>query len=165
MIIATYPGTFDPLTRGHLDLIRRAAWIFPKLIVAVAESKRKKTLFTLEERVKMARGAASAFPNVEVIGFDGLLVDFVRRHSSNVIVRGARAVSDFEYEFQMAGMNQKLMPEVETVFLTPAEQFQFISGTFVREIALMGGDVSGFVPENVLVELQKKRKALSSEAP
>ena len=135
MITATYPGTFDPLTNGHLDLIRRACWIFPKLIVAVAESKRKHTLFTLEERVQMAKEAVKAFPNVEVVGFEGLLVDFVRRHGSTCIVRGARAVSDFEYEFQMAGMNQKLMPEVETIFLTPAEQFQFISGTFVREIA------------------------------
>lgn len=121
MITATYPGTFDPLTNGHLDLIRRACWIFPKLIVAVAESKRKHTLFTLEERVQMAKESVKGFPNVEVMGFDGLLVDFVRRHESTCIVRGARAVSDFEYEFQMAGMNQKLMPEVETIFLTPAE--------------------------------------------
>lgn len=106
MITATYPGTFDPLTNGHLDLIRRACWIFPKLIVAVAESKRKHTLFTLEERVQMAKEAVKGFPNVEVVGFEGLLVDFVRRHGSTCIVRGARAVSDFEYEFQMAGMNQ-----------------------------------------------------------
>ena len=155
MITATYPGTFDPLTNGHLDLIRRACWIFPKLIVAVAESKRKHTLFTLEERVQMAKEAVKGFPNVEVVGFEGLLVDFVRRHGSTCIVRGARAVSDFEYEFQMAGMNQKLMPEVETIFLTPAEQFQFISGTFVREIAMMGGDVSGFVPQNILAALER----------
>ena len=170
MITATYPGTFDPLTNGHLDLIRRACWIFPKLIVAVAESKRKHTLFTLEERVQMAKEAVKGFPNVEVVGFEGLLVDFVRRHGSTCIVRGARAVSDFEYEFQMAGMNQKLMPEVETIFLTPAEQFQFISGTFVREIVYakyrlsryfllirMGGDVSGFVPQNIRAALERKR--------
>lgn len=106
MITATYPGTFDPLTNGHLDLIRRACWIFPKLIVAVAESKRKHTLFTLEERVQMAKEAVKGFPNVEVVGFKGLLVDFVRRHGSTCIVRGAAPVSDFEYEFQMAGMNQ-----------------------------------------------------------
>ena len=142
MITATYPGTFDPLTNGHLDLIRRACWIFPKLMVP------------------MAKGSVKGFPNVEVMGFDGLLVDFVRRHESTCIVRGARAVSDFEYEFQMAGMNQKLMPEVETIFLTPAEQFQFISGTFVREIAMMGGDVSGFVPQNILAALEKKRSEL-----
>ena len=147
MITATYPGTFDPLTNGHLDLIRRACWIFPKLIVAVAESKRKHTLFTLEERVQMAKEAVKGFPNVEVVGFEGLLVDFVRRHGSTCIVRGARAVSDFE----------KLMPEVETIFLTPAEQFQFISGTFVREIAMMGGDVSGFVPQNIRAALERKR--------
>ena len=160
MITATYPGTFDPLTNGHLDLIRRACWIFPKLIVAVAESKRKHTLFTLEERVQMAKEAVKGFPNVEVVGFEGLLVDFVRRHGSTCLVRGARAVSDFEYEFQMAGMNQKLMPEVETIFLTPAEQFQFISGTFVREIAMMGGDVSGFVPQNILAALERKQTSL-----
>ena len=174
MITATYPGTFDPLTNGHLDLIRRACWIFPKLIVAVAESKRKHTLFTLEERVQMAKEAVKGFPNVEVVGFEGLLVDFVRRHGSTcifgglladyakqknacAIVKGLRAVSDFEYEFQMAGMNQKLMPEGETIFPTPAEQFQFISGTFVREIAMMGGDVSGFVPQNIRAALERKR--------
>ena len=105
----------------------------------------------------MAKEAVKGFPNVEVVGFEGLLVDFVRRHGSTCIVRGARAVSDFEYEFQMAGMNQKLMPEVETIFLTPAEQFQFISGTFVREIAMMGGDVSGFVPQNIRAEMERKR--------
>ena len=165
MITATYPGTFDPLTNGHLDLIRRACWIFPKLIVAVAESKRKHTLFTLEERVQMAKEAVKGFPNVEVVGFEGLLVDFVRRHGSTCIVRGARAVSDFEYEFQMAGMNQKLMPEVETIFLTPAEQFQFISGTFVREIAMMGGDYDKCIAWAVKVGLEKGVPQVVTEVP
>ena len=156
MITATYPGTFDPLTNGHLDLIRRACWIFPKLIVAVAESKRKHTLFTLEERVQMAKEAVKAFPNVEVVGFEGLLVDFVRRHGSTCIVRGARAVSDFEYEFQMAGMNRYLMPEAETLFMTPSDQYQFISGSIVREIAFLGGDVSKFVFPSVEKWLRNK---------
>ncbi len=146
MVIATYPGTFDPLTRGHLDLIRRAAKLFPKLIVA----------FTLEERLEMIQNATAEMSNVEVYGFTGLLATFVREHHSQCIIRGARAVSDFEYEFQMAGMNQILMPEVDTLFLTPAEQYQFVSGSFVREIASMGGDVSGFVTDDVASHLRNK---------
>ena len=156
MVIATYPGTFDPLTRGHLDLIRRAAKLFPKLIVACAESKRKHTLFTLEERLEMIQNATAEMSNVEVYGFTGLLATFVREHHSQCIIRGARAVSDFEYEFQMAGMNQILMPEVDTLFLTTAEQYQFVSGSFVREIASMGGDVSGFVTDDVASHLRNK---------
>ena len=157
MITATYPGTFDPLTNGHLDLIRRACWIFRSSLLQWRKAKEKHTLFTWKSAFRWPKKPSKGFPNVEVVGFEGLLVDFVRRHGSTCIVRGARAVSDFEYEFQMAGMNQKLMPEVETIFLTPAEQFQFISGTFVREIAMMGGDVSGFVPQNIRAALERKR--------
>ena len=150
MITATYPGTFDPLTNGHLDLIRRACWIFPKLIVAVAESKRKHTLFTLEERVQMAKEAVKGFPNVEVVGFEGLLVDFVRRHGSTCIVRGARAVSDFEYEFQMALANKKLNPAADTVFLTTASQNMYLSSSLVKQIAQFGGDISDFLPPQIV---------------
>lgn len=142
---AVYPGTFDPLTRGHEDLVRRAAGLFGHLIVAIADSKPKKPLFKLSERVAMAREVLVAYPNVEVMGFSGLLMDFMRAQHANVILRGLRAVSDFEYEFQMAGMNRQLYPDVETMFLTPAEQYMFISATMVREIATLGGDVSLFV--------------------
>lgn len=156
MVTATYPGTFDPMTLGHLDLVRRAARVFPRLLVAVAESRRKHTLFSLEERVEIARNTTQSLPNVEVFGFSGLLVDFIREHDSKCIIRGARAVSDFDYEFQMAGMNQILMPDVDTIFLTPAQQFQFVSGTFVREIASMGGDVTSFVTPEVALKLKEK---------
>lgn len=156
MVTATYPGTFDPMTLGHLDLVRRAARVFPRLLVAVAESRRKHTLFSLEERVEIARNTTRSLPNVEVFGFSGLLVDFIREHDSKCIIRGARAVSDFDYEFQMAGMNQILMPDVDTIFLTPAQQFQFVSGTFVREIASMGGDVTSFVTPEVALKLKEK---------
>lgn len=155
--VVVYPGTFDPFTRGHEDLVRRASRIFDEIIVAVARSRNKNPLFGLEERVEIAREVLRRFPNVEVVGFDGLLIDFMHQRGARILLRGLRAVSDFEYEFQMAGMNQKLMPEVETIFLTPAEQFQFISGTFVREIAMMGGDVSGFVPQNIRAALERKR--------
>ena len=147
MITATYPGTFDPLTNGHLDLIRRACWIFPKLIVAVAESKRKHTLFTLEERVQMAKEAVKAFPNVEVVGFEGLLVDFVRRHGSTCIVRGARAVSDFEYEFQRALFAKYLDDDIETVFIMTNNKYSFVSSTGIRELAKFGGKLEGLVPD------------------
>ncbi len=156
MTIAVYPGTFDPFTRGHEDLVRRASSIFTKLIVGVADSKHKRPIFTLEERIEIAKEVLSHYPNVEIAGFSGLLKDFAREHSARVIVRGLRAVSDFEYEFQMAGMNRYLLPDVETLFLTPSDQYQFISGTFVREIALMGGDVSKFVFPSVEKWLQKK---------
>lgn len=162
MTVAVYPGTFDPFTRGHEDLVRRASSIFTKLIVGVADSKNKRPIFTLEERIEIAKEVLSHYPNVEIAGFSGLLKDFAREHSARVIVRGLRAVSDFEYEFQMAGMNRYLLPDVETLFLTPSDQYQFISGTFVREIALMGGDVSKFVFPSVEKWLQKKNAQIKS---
>ena len=156
MTIAVYPGTFDPFTRGHEDLVRRASSIFTKLIVGVADSRSKKPIFNLEERIEIAKEVLGHYPNVEIAGFCGLLKDFAREHNARVIVRGLRAVSDFEYEFQMAGMNRYLLPDVETLFLTPSDQYQFISGTFVREIALMGGDVSKFVFPSVEKWLHQK---------
>ena len=156
MTIAVYPGTFDPFTRGHEDLVRRASSIFTKLIIGVADSRSKKPIFSLDERIEIAKEVLGHYPNVEIAGFSGLLKDFAREHSARVIVRGLRAVSDFEYEFQMAGMNRYLLPDVETLFLTPSDQYQFISGTFVREIALMGGDVSKFVFPSVEKWLQQK---------
>lgn len=156
MRIAVYPGTFDPLTRGHEDLVRRGAKIFDKLVVGVADSPNKKPFFSMDERVKIAREVLSHYPNVEVKGFRGLLKDFVRENNANVIIRGLRAVSDFEYEFQMAGMNRYLLPDVETMFLTPSDQYQFISGTIVREIASLGGDVSKFVFPSVEHWLNQK---------
>lgn len=162
MTVAVYPGTFDPFTRGHEDLVRRASSIFTKLIVGVADSKNKRPIFTLEERIEIAKEVLSHYPNVEIAGFSGLLKDFAREHSARVIVRGLRAVSDFEYEFQMAGMNRYLLPNVETLFLTPSDQYQFISGTFVREIALMGGDVSKFVFPSVEKWLHKKNAQIKS---
>ena len=156
MRIAVYPGTFDPLTRGHEDLVRRGAKIFDKLVVGVADSPNKKPFFSMDERVQIAREVLSHYPNVEVKGFRGLLKDFVRDNGANVIIRGLRAVSDFEYEFQMAGMNRYLLPDVETMFLTPSDQYQFISGTIVREIASLGGDVSKFVFPSVEHWLNQK---------
>jgi pantetheine-phosphate adenylyltransferase len=156
MVIAIYPGTFDPLTRGHEDLVRRASGLFEQLVVGVADSRNKSPFFTLAERLEIANEVLGHYPNVKVEGFSGLLSDFVRRHDANVIVRGLRAVSDFEYEFQMAGMNRYLLPDVETLFLTPSDQYQFISGTIVREIALLGGDVSKFVFPSVNRWLQEK---------
>ena len=154
---AVYPGTFDPLTRGHEDLARRAAHLFDHVVVAVADSRAKRPFFTLEERVEMAREVLSVHPNVEVIGFSGLLMDFVRANNARVILRGLRAVSDFEYEFQMAGMNRNLYPDVETVFLTPGEQYMFVSATIVREIASLGGNVSPFVSPLVAQRLTRFR--------
>jgi pantetheine-phosphate adenylyltransferase len=154
--VAVYPGTFDPFTRGHEDLVRRAALLFDRVIVAVAESAGKNPIFTLAERVEIAREALTAFPNVQVLGFNCLLMDFLRTQNARLILRGLRAVSDFEYEFQMAGMNRKLFPDVETVFLTPSEEHMFISATMVREIARLGGDVSKFVQPSVLARLQQK---------
>ncbi len=155
MIRVVYPGTFDPITRGHEDVVRRAAGMFGEIVVAVAES-RTKTLFTLDERVEMARGVFADFANVRVEGFNGLLINFVRAHDARVVLRGLRAVSDFEYEFQLAGMNRNLYPEMETLFLTPAEQYTFISATMVREIARFGGDISKFVSPLVAARLQQK---------
>jgi pantetheine-phosphate adenylyltransferase len=156
MSIAVYPGTFDPLTRGHEDLVRRCAGLFDQIIVGVAESRTKRPFFTIEERLQIANEVLGHYPNVRVESFSGLLKDFVRKHEARVIVRGLRAVSDFEYEFQMAGMNRYLMPEAETLFLTPSDQYQFISGNIVREIAFMGGDVSKFVFPSVEKWLKDK---------
>ncbi|TAM88726.1 MAG: pantetheine-phosphate adenylyltransferase [Candidimonas sp.] len=159
MIIAIYPGTFDPLTRGHEDLVRRAAGLFDRVVVGVAYSPNKKPFFTTEERVEIAQEVLEHYPNVDVRSFGGLLKDFVREQDGRVIVRGLRAVSDFEYEFQMAGMNRHLLPEVETLFMTPSDQYQFISGTMVREIAILGGDVGKFVFPSVEHWLHSKAKA------
>jgi pantetheine-phosphate adenylyltransferase len=156
MAIAVYPGTFDPFTRGHEDLVRRGSSIFEELVVGIADSKNKKPIFTLDERIQIAQEVLGHYPNVRIEGFSGLLKDFVRKNNARVILRGLRAVSDFEYEFQMAGMNRYLVPDVETLFLTPSDQYQFISGTFVREIALLGGDVSKFVFPSVEAWLKKK---------
>ncbi len=154
--VAIYPGTFDPLTLGHEDLVRRASRLFGEVVVAVADSRSKRPFFTLEERVDIARETLAAYPNVRIEGFDGLLMDFLRQQDARIILRGLRAVSDFEYEFQMAGMNRSLNPDVETVFLTPAEKYQFISATMVREIAVLGGDVSKFVQPKVLERLRQR---------
>lgn len=154
--IAVYPGTFDPFTRGHEDLVRRAARLFAHVVVGIAESHSKRPIFPLAERVEMARELVRDLPNVKIVGFDGLLMDFLRERNARVILRGLRAVSDFEYEFQMAGMNRSLHPDVETLFLTPGEQYMFISATMVREIASLGGDVSKFVHPLVAKRLAEK---------
>jgi pantetheine-phosphate adenylyltransferase len=156
MLKIVYPGTFDPFTRGHEDLTRRAARLFDRVIVGVADSRSKQPFFATEERVAMAREVLSAYPNVEVVPFSSLLMDFVHAQDARVILRGLRAVSDFEYEFQMAGMNRNLYPEVETLFLTPGEQYMFVSATIVREIAKFGGNVSPFVHPLVYARLQAK---------
>lgn len=154
---ALYPGTFDPITRGHEDLVRRAAQLFDHVVLAIADSRAKRPFFVVEERVEMAQEVLHDVANVEVIGFSGLLMDFLRAQDARIILRGLRAVSDFEYEFQMAGMNRQLYPDVETVFLTPSEQYMFISATIVREIATLGGDVSPFVNPKVLPRLRRMR--------
>jgi len=159
MIKAVYPGTFDPFTRGHEDLVRRASSLFDGLVVGVADSRAKRTFFTLDERVEMAREVLADVKDLQVVGFSGLLIDFVRQQKARVVLRGLRAVSDFEYEFQLAGMNRSLHPDLETIFLTPSEQHMFISATLVREIALLGGDVSKFVDPRVAARLKKKAKS------
>jgi len=156
MTTAVYPGTFDPLTRGHEDIVRRASSLFTAVVVGVADSRGKRPFFTRGERIDMAREVLAPYPNITVEGFGGLLRDFVRLHGAGVIVRGLRAVSDFEYEFQMAGMNRVLIPEVETVFMTPDEKYQFISATIVREIALLGGDTAKFVHPIINERLKSK---------
>ena len=155
---AVYPGTFDPITNGHTDLVRRAAGIFNRVVVAIAANPGKTPMFTLEERVDMARRVLADVANVEVVGYKGLTVDFARAHHLTVVVRGLRAVSDFEYEFQLANMSRHLAQELETVFLTPKEQFTFISSTMIREIATYGGPVHEFVDPLVAVELAKKKR-------
>jgi pantetheine-phosphate adenylyltransferase len=144
-IRAVYPGTFDPITNGHEDLIQRAARLFDEVVVGVAHSQAKRPFFSLEERVGLAREVLEPYPNVAVLGFTGLLSEFVREQQATVILRGLRAVSDFEYEFQLAGMNRRLAPGVETLFLTPSDKYLFLSATIVREIAVLGGDISAFV--------------------
>jgi pantetheine-phosphate adenylyltransferase len=155
---AVYPGTFDPITNGHQDLVRRAATIFDRLVVAIAANPNKAPMFTVDERVDMARRVLADVPNVEVMGYAGLTVDFAKQHGLAVIVRGLRAISDFEFEFQLANMTRHLSPEMESVFMTPQEQYTFISSTLVREIAVLGGNVSEFVHPLVEVELKRHRK-------
>ncbi len=155
-IVAIYPGTFDPITNGHLDLVDRASRLFQKVIVAVAVNAGKTPLFTLEERVSLVKQAVSNYANVEVTGFDTLLVNCARQHGATVILRGLRAVSDFEYEFQMAGMNRNLAPELETLFLTPSEKYMFISSSVIKSIAQLQGDISAFVPDCVRQQLSYK---------
>jgi len=156
---AVYPGTFDPMTHGHEDLARRAARIFDHVVLAVADSKTKRPMFTLDERIDIARTVLSDVPNISVVGFSGLLMQFVQQQQARVVVRGVRAVSDFDYEFQLAGMNRKMHPEFETVFMTPGEEYMFVSATLVREISTMGGDISMFVSPLVAARLQEKIKA------
>ena len=162
-VVAIYPGTFDPISLGHEDIVLRAAAMFDKVILAVATAHHKKTLFTLDERMDMAREAMSVHPQVEVVAFSGLARDFVRAHKATVMVRGVRTVTDFDYEFQLAGMNRELMPEVETVFLMPSAKYLFISSTFVREVSLLGGEGDGknLVSAGVYSRLMAKRAAVS----
>ena len=155
---AVYPGTFDPITNGHQDLVRRAATIFERVIVAIASNPNKAPMFPLEKRVQLAREVLSDVRGVEVMGYSGLTVDFARQHGVQVVVRGLRAVSDFEFEFQLANMSRHLSRDLETVFLTPQEQFTFISSTLVREIAVLGGDVNEFVHPLVAAELRKMKR-------
>jgi pantetheine-phosphate adenylyltransferase len=153
-----YPGTFDPITMGHEDIVRRAASLFSEVIVAVASNPGKKPFFDLSERVEMASHVLKDCPNVKVIGFSGLLMQFVQDQGARVVIRGLRAASDFEYEFQLAGMNRKLYPQVESVFLTPSEQFMFISSSLVREVAMLGGDVTQFVSPYIQTGINTKLK-------
>ncbi len=160
MTIAVYPGTFDPITSGHEDLVRRASGLFDQVVLAVSDSRGKGTLFSFDERLEIARDVMQPFANVRVEGFSGLLAEFVTRVGGRVVVRGLRSVADFEYEFRMAGMNHYLMPEVETMFMAPTDGFQFVTGTLVREIAMLGGDVSRFVPAVVNDRLIAKRNKI-----
>jgi pantetheine-phosphate adenylyltransferase len=161
--MAVYPGTFDPITLGHADLVRRASRLFDRVILAVADSRAKGPFFSLDERVEMASEVLKDLRNVEVMGFSGLLMRFVQDQGARVVVRGLRAVSDFEHEFQLAGMNRGLYPDVETVFLTPGEQFMFVSATIVREISILGGDTSKFVPPFVGERLKAKIQQLGGK--
>lgn len=155
---AVYPGTFDPITNGHVDLVRRAASIFETLIVAVAANPNKAPMFAVDKRVELARAVLADVPNAQVVGYSDLTIEFAKKQGCQCIVRGLRAVSDFEFEFQLANMNRHLARDVETVFMTPQEQFTFISSTLVREIAVLGGDVSEFVHPMVATELRKQRR-------
>ena len=160
---AVYPGTLDPITLGHEDLVRRASRLFDELTVAIADSRTKQPFFTLDERVAMAKKVLADCKNVKVVGFSGLLMTFVQQHDARIVVRGLRAVSDFEHEFQLAGMNRDLYPDVETMFLTPGERFMFVSATIVREISIFGGDVSKFVSPYVAKQLRSKIKQLGGK--
>lgn len=151
-----YPGTFDPITNGHVDLVERATRLFDRVVLGIAYSEKKQPLFDLKQRIALCEGALEHLENIEVRGFNNLLVDFVREHSGSAVLRGLRAVSDFEYEFQMANMNRAMHAQFETVFLTPAEHLSFISSSLVREIASMGGDVTSFVPTNVGDALKRR---------
>ena len=162
-VSAVYAGTFDPITAGHEDITRRAGKLFDRVIIAIADSKSKKPLFTLEERVAIARESLADVKNVEVMGFSGLLMNFVQQHNARVVVRGVRSVTDFDYEFQLAGMNRSLYPEVETIFLTPGEQHAYVSATLVREIAILGGDYAKFVSPVVAHHLAAKIRQRKSE--
>ncbi len=162
-IVAVYPGTFDPITNGHLDLIERAARFYDRLVIAVANNRNKQSLFDLQTRVELVESVTEHLPNVEVMAFDGLLVEFVHKIEGNVLLRGLRAVSDFEYEFQLASMNRKLAPEIETMFMTPAEQYAFISSSLVKEVAQLNGNVSEFVPP--LVEAALKERLMNQSKP
>ena len=155
---AMYPGTFDPITNGHHDLVRRAAGIFDRVVVAIAANPNKTPMFTLEKRVELARQVLSDIPNVEIMGYTGLTMEFARKHGLSVVVRGLRAVSDFEFEFQLANMSRHLAREIETVFLTPQEQFTFISSSLIREIAVLGGETREFVHPIVAAELAKQKR-------
>lgn len=159
MLTAVYPGTFDPITRGHEDIVRRASRLFDRVIVAIAENRNKKPFLTLEERVDMARKVLGEIKGVEVVGFTGLLIDFAASYQATTVLRGLRAVSDFEYEFQLAGMNRNLRPDIETIFMTPSDQYMFISSSMVREVAQLGGDVSPFVHPLVMARLNEKIRA------
>jgi len=161
-VIAVYPGTFDPITLGHEDVVRRATQLFDTLIVAVAAGHHKKALFSLEERMDMVREAVKPYPRVQVESFSGLMRDFVVARGGKAMVRGLRAVTDFDYEFQLAGMNRSLMPDVETVFLTPSDKYQFISSTFVREIASLGGEIDQFVSPLVKARVMEKVRQAGS---
>ena len=161
---AVYPGTFDPMTLGHQDLVRRAAGMFDEVILAVADSRSKRPFFMLDERVEMAKHVVAEYKNVSVTGFSGLLMDFAQKHNARIVMRGVRAVSDFDYEFQLAGMNRSLFPDVESIFMTPSEQFMFISATLVREISVLGGNVSKFVTPHVDQCLKKKITSLGGKA-
>lgn len=150
-----FPGTFDPITLGHQDLVNRASELFDHVIVAVADSLNKKTILSLEQRVDLCEQVFAGYKNISVEGFRGLLVDFVKQHNTNTVIRGLRVVSDFEYEFQLANMNRRLASDFETVFLTPSEQYSFVSSTLVREISALGGDISPFVAPEVMAIMNK----------
>ena len=156
MTTIVYPGTFDPITNGHIDLVERAVRLFDKVVIGIASSQRKSPLFSIDERIQLASDALTHVPNIEIIGFDYLLVNFVSDCKADAIMRGLRAVSDFEYEFQLANMNRALSPDIESIFLTPAERFSYISSSFVREISSLAGDVSKFAPANVVEAFEQK---------